>query len=285
MRDYSSISPSAKSLLLMKGLTDIPFIADAAKLVWGDDIANTTANWKKNETYIKRLLHFESRYISINNLLDALGGRHILEISSGFSFRGLDMALNHPDVFYIDTDLPEVTEMKADLTAQLISQQNLQLKGQLQTTSMNALDQDIFTDIINRFPPGPVNIVNEGLLVYLDTAEKTRLCEIIRQALTERGGHWITADVYIKRDVNLNLSNDVFSKFLEAHKVEENKFESFEQAAEFFKSCGLRIKQKSGPVWHQLSAPKYLSKQAVAELVQTAGKVGKIRETWALVPC
>jgi hypothetical protein len=115
-RNYSTISPSAKSLLLLKAFTDIPFIADAVKLAFPPA---TLPELRKHldTTFFKRLIHFEARYKSIDNVLAKLGGRNILEISSGFSFRGLHMALNHPDAFYIDTDLPEVMELKADLSA------------------------------------------------------------------------------------------------------------------------------------------------------------------------
>ena len=36
-RDYNTISPSAKSLLLMKGLTNIPFAKEAAQLLIDQD--------------------------------------------------------------------------------------------------------------------------------------------------------------------------------------------------------------------------------------------------------
>ena len=53
MRDYSSISPSAKSLLLMKGLTDIPFIAEAAKLVWGNEAVKNLPKLLETENFLK----------------------------------------------------------------------------------------------------------------------------------------------------------------------------------------------------------------------------------------
>lgn len=284
MRDYSSISPSAKSLLLMKGLTSIPFMLDASKLIWGEETENVLADLTQDELYIKRLLHFETRYLTINSLIEVLGGRNILEISSGFSFRGLQMAIEHPDVFYIDTDLPEIIATKVDLTEQLIAQQNLHLKGQLHTVTMNALDENDFIRTTNQFPDGPIQIVNEGLLVYLDTTEKTKLCETIHKVLKERGGEWITADIYIKKNVDQHLKKDGFNQFLEAHRVEENKFDSFQQAEQFFKERGLKIKRKAGPVWHQLSGLKYLAKPGIASLVLSVKQIGKIRETWALAP-
>jgi O-methyltransferase involved in polyketide biosynthesis len=284
MRDYSSISPSAKSLLLMKGLTDIPFIADAAKLVWGKDTVKNLPGLLEKETFIKRLIHFEARYKSVDMVMELIGGKNIIELSSGYSFRGLHMTLNHPDVFYADTDLPEVIEIKADLTTQFIEQQQLELQGELLTLPLNALDEGEFRKITGLLPPGPVNIVNEGLLMYLNTVEKEKLCKIIHRILKERGGYWITADIYVRKDIKLTSGNDMFNRFLEAHNVEENKFESFEQAEQFFYKQGFRIHHKAGPVWHHLSALKYMEQDQLTQLVQQAGKLGKIRETWALIP-
>src|ERR1700723_1177431 len=89
-RDYSSISPSAKQLLLLKGFTEIPFARQAAELIlypkkYVADIANMDFPFKA------RLMHFESRYRSIDQLLEGLDVPNVLELSSGFSFRGLDL--------------------------------------------------------------------------------------------------------------------------------------------------------------------------------------------------
>jgi O-methyltransferase involved in polyketide biosynthesis len=283
MRDYSSISPSAKSLLLMKGLTNIPYIADAVKLVWGDDTLNILDKNTRNESFLKRLFHFELRYKSIDNLLSTVGGKNILEISSGFSFRGLNCAVTEPDITYIDTDLPDVTVTKKQLTEELVSGQKLTLKGTLLTLPMNALDEQTFRDYIDKFPPGPVNIVNEGLMVYLNTEEKTQLCQIIHRILKERGGYWINADIYIKKDMPVDTANDHFSAFLQAHNVEENKFDSFEHAEKFFKKRGFKIHKTSDRLWNEMSSLKYVGLADVTGLIKQAAKIGRIRESWALI--
>ena len=167
---------------------------------------------------------------------------------------------------------------------QFIEQGQLKLQGELLTMPLNALDGDGFRKIAGLLPSGPINIINEGLLMYLNTIEKEKLCKIIHPILKEHGGYWITADIYVRKDIKLTSGNDMFNRFLEAHNVEENKFESFEQAEQFFYKQGFRVHHKAGPVWHQLSALKYIEQEQLTQLVQQAGKLGKIRETWALVP-
>jgi len=281
-RDYSSISPSAKSLLLAKSLTNIPFVADAVKLIYGNDALEKLYHKDFDEVFLKRLVHFESRYLSLDSLLFASGSLNIIEISSGYSFRGLDLVLRHPTIYYLDTDLQGVIDIKKDLVDRLIVDEKLQLKGKLKTEALNALDGDAFSNAINQMPLGPISIINEGLLVYLNNEEKISLCKTIHKSLKQRGGYWITADVYVKRPAPKNETNDHFSQFLEAHHVEDNKFDSFEQAEHFFLEQGFKLITKATSVWHQLSSLKYIDVELLKKMKEQANKIGRIRETWVL---
>jgi hypothetical protein len=282
MRDYSSISPSAKGLLLMKGLTDIPFMAEAAELVTGRQASAALDKRYIDDTFLKRLIHFEARYKSINNLLDGLSHSNILELSSGFSFRGLQKAITDAGVTYIDTDLPGVIADKNDLTAQLIAQKGLDLQGELLLMPLNVLDEENFIKTVDQFPAGPLSIVNEGLLMYLGMEEKAKLCQIIHKVLSKRGGCWITADIYIKKENYTISPTDPFSQFLQAHNVEDNKFDSFEQAEQFFRQQGFKLLKKADPVLRELSALKYIPTHEIATLAGQARRIGNIRESWAL---
>src|ERR1700742_273595 len=113
-RDYSTISPSARGLLLLKSKTTIPFAAAAARLVPIPEGYEQTYDF----AFWARALHFEARYRSIDQLLEGLGISNILELSSGFSFRGLQ-TVQERNVHYIDTDLDEVIGMKQSLAATL----------------------------------------------------------------------------------------------------------------------------------------------------------------------
>lgn len=72
----------------MKGYTSIPYAREAAQLLvapqpYTPDFTN------RQPGFWARLLHFESRYWSIDQLMTGLPITNILELSSGFSFRGL----------------------------------------------------------------------------------------------------------------------------------------------------------------------------------------------------
>jgi hypothetical protein len=64
--NFNTISPSAKSLLLMKGHTNIPFARQTAELIeypekYNPDFSN------KGMTFWARVVHFENRYWVLTN--------------------------------------------------------------------------------------------------------------------------------------------------------------------------------------------------------------------------
>lgn len=284
--DFDSISPSAKSLLLTKALTTIPFAKEAAGLICGEDSIIHMRERLTSLGFLMRLIHFEKRYWSIDEGLNILGIKNILELSSGFSFRGLGMCKDH-EICYLDTDLPQIIENKKTLVQKLTKQfcnypvDNLLLKV------LNALDEDAFTECITHFPDDSLVIVNEGLLVYFDEGQKRKLCSIVHNLLGKKEGYWITADIYIRKEMQNDIPNDFYDeqgkKVLTDHQVEENKFESFKAAEDFFKSYGFDIYKKIEPSRAQISSIKLLEKIPRIQLRDIKGRK-KIRETWILKP-
>jgi hypothetical protein len=281
---FDSISPSAKSLLLTKALTTIPFAKEAIELIWSEDSPQFAQEKVFSMEFILKIIHFETRYWSIDEALSEIGVKNILEFSSGYSFRGLSLCKN-PEVYYIDTDLPQLLEKKKILVQELAKNYCSYPINNLILQELNVLDENAFTEIIHLFPPGPVAIVNEGLLVYLDDGQKRKLCTIIHKILRERGGYWITADIYLKKDEQSALTIDIFDEkgkeFLAKHNVKENKFESFESAEFFFANCGFVIHKKIEVSPTQVSSRKLLSKIPRSKLVELKGRK-KTRETWIL---
>jgi O-methyltransferase involved in polyketide biosynthesis len=257
-RDFSTISPSAKSLLLVKSQTSLPFARAASELLWGAEYVEQ-ASRKADATpgAAQRRRHFEIRAQSLDDALRELGATRVLEIAAGLSFRGLAMAARG-DVFYLDTDLPAIAAVKADLVAKLHPGP---LIGTLTVRPLDALDAEAFRIAVNEIPPGPLAIVHEGLLMYLDDAEKVRLAASVRDALLERGGAWITADVYVRSETHL-VREEHTKKFLEDHRVEDNKFADFGAAQAYFEANGFTITRRWSPSTDPL----------------------RVRETWVLAP-
>lgn len=278
-RNYSSISPSAYALLRMKGLSNIPYAREAAALLPppGNDEPYTE---EQDLLFWARVMHFENRYWSVNRLLEDLDIPNILELSSGFSFRGLVTVREKP-VHYIDTDLPEMIVTKQRFVQAL---QKGAPKGTLELMPLNALDEAGFQSVAARFPEGPLVIVNEGLMMYLDDAEKKKLLAIIRKVLAQRGGYWITADIYL-RNVSRALGvirNDKLQQFFEQHRIEDHMFESLDAARAFFEGEGFVVDKVSPEDYSRLSTLKKVQELATAEQLDSLSQNKPIQETWRL---
>lgn len=243
-RDFSTITPSAYSLLVMRAQAGLPFARQAAELVLGaEGIAAEIARLSAVAGAELRRRHFEERYRSIDALLADAAATRVLEIAGGLSFRGLALAQRQP-VVYVDTDLPAMAETKAGLVAALDAGP---LVGELRVRALEALDPAAFRAAVAELPEGEIAIVNEGLLMYLDAEEKRRLAGNIRDALVARGGVWITADIYLRgRDPRIG-QDDRLRAFLAAHRVEDQKFDSREAAEAFFTEAGFAIQRRHAP--------------------------------------
>lgn len=280
-RDYSTISPTAKSLLLLKGVTAIPYAKEAAQLMLAPLPYQMNTD-SKDLSFWLRVVHFEDRYWSINQLLDELPAKNVLELSSGFSFRGLE-TVKQPGYHYIDTDLPEVIALKKEFVAALEKQPPA---GVLEVLPLNALDEAQFMETVNRFPEDPLVIVNEGLLMYLDDTEKEKLCNIIRRVLQQRRGYWITADIYVKRDAATNeiKRDEQWKAFYAQHQIHEKMFDSFEAAEIFFRKMGFEIEKVAARDHARLTGLPHVVENATEEQLHKMRAAGRIRATWRLKP-
>ncbi len=281
-KDFSSVSPSAKSLLLMKGYTNIPYAKQAAALMPGPEVFELSFD-EKDFWFWVRVMHFESRYWSIDQLLKQTDHTNILELSSGYSLRGADLCVKNKNIHYIDTDLPEVVATKQKMVTEL--ELVAHLKGKLELLPLDVMNRTAFDDIISRFPPGPVTIVNEGLLMYLNLKEKETLCQTIHHTLKERGGCWITADVYVKRTAAMLATlpqSKGESAFMEQHHIEDNKFDSYDAAQAFFNDQGLELVKEAVFDPQILSVLPQLIKVLPEELRNSKERPPKIQATWLL---
>ena len=281
-KDFTSISPSAKSLLMMKGYTDIPYAKQMAALLQGSELFDLNFDDKDFWFWI-RVMHFESRYRSIDQLLNQANNKNILEVSSGYSLRGLDLCVKNKNTHYIDTDLPEIVALKQRMIADL--QLEKDLKGTFELLPLNALDASTFNRVVSRFDNQPLTLVNEGLLMYLNLEEKKKLCNTVYNTLKQRGGCWITADVYVKRPAE-TIAQLPQSKseaaFFQQHNIEENKFESYEAAQAFFKEQGFELIKEAVPNYQELTVMPHLLQVLPEEVRNSQKPPPRIQATWML---
>ena len=229
---------------MVKAQTSLPFARQAAELVWGASaVQEAERETVSTPGAAGRRDHFEQRARSIDAAIESLGSTRILELAAGLSFRGLDMAARRADVIYLDTDLPLMAATKADLVRRLHPKP---LGGTLLVNPLNALDPEAFRAAVDLLPSGPIAVVQEGLLMYLDDAEKAALATNVRAALLARGGAWVTADVYVRSALQPKRDERT-AKFLQEHRVEEKKFADFAAASALFESQGFSVARRISP--------------------------------------
>ncbi len=246
----TAISASARWLLLARAHSGRPYAREAAELLFGADEVAAAATPRDEATAIRRR-HFEVRTRSIDEALDRLGVTRVLELAAGLSFRGLART---GDIDYLETDLPDIVELKRSLLAKLAPPPGA---GRYRIEPLDVLDEEAFAAAVASLRPGPLAIANEGLLMYLDADAKTQLASNIRAALGIRGGHWITADIYLRGASRVARPAEV-ERFLAEHRVEDNKFASWDDAAAFFTGEGFTIVDRIAPPHHALARETWI---------------------------
>jgi len=281
VRDFSTISPSARSIILMKGHTDIPYAREAAELVtlpeaFIPDFSNVDL------LFWSKVLHFETRYRGIDQLIEDLDVSSFLELSSGFNLRCVEVS-NRTGKVYVDTDLPDLIKEKTRLVELLKGRADL---AKVRLEPLNVLDEVAFLATTNKLPLGKVAIITEGLLMYFNDEEKKRLCEIVHKVLSDRGGYWITSDIYVRGRGHAPLvkQDSEVKAFTDKHNVEDNKFSSFEEARKFFSENGFQVEREEALDVRQLSSFNYLV-ALLPETMRSAGHDGsKMQTSWRIKP-
>ena len=278
-RNYAAISPSAKALMQFKAHTQIPFAKQAVEALLTAD--EKTENPIKDFGFWAGVVHFENRYYSINDLVSEVVSTNILELSSGYNYRGLEFVISRPDIHYIDTDLPEIISRKKEIAS---SFGNTIPKGKLNYQALNALNEKDFQSVVNLFDQHPITIINEGLLVYLAEEEKKKLCKIIRTHLKENGGYWVTSDIYLNHQPGQFGSDKdkKWSKFFNKQQVNRQMFTSFEDAEDFFFNNGFIVDKEYIPDYSKLSASQQLLNVATPGQMEKLDQSGKVQATWRL---
>ena len=282
-RNFTSISPTARFLVQLKAQTRIPFAKEMAAVfdrpAYTHEFEETI---KDKAALLRALIHFENRYRSIDKLLKKIASENILELSSGFSGRGLNLCRTE-NIHFIDTDLPDIILQKQQVIEMLNGANSNRLVGKLDLLPLNALDEKEFSSICGRFNNNPVTIINEGLLVYLNTGEKVKICSIIRKVLEQHKGYWITGDVYIKKNASVKNSyiGEKATQFRKEQGIDENRFDSFAQAEEFFNANGFHILHRAALDITSLSCLEN-EKENKTAIINKLRHSGHNRETWCL---
>ena len=134
------------------------------------------------------LIH-ELRHVAMNRTIEETGIDNIFDLPCGYSQRVFEML--ELGKTYVGGDLPAVINSFVPVVNEMLTDEEKKKVAFKVTdvTSYESLEKAV------EHIDGPVCIPMEGLTVYLNKEEKTRLISNMKRLLTQNGGCWLAADV------------------------------------------------------------------------------------------
>jgi O-methyltransferase involved in polyketide biosynthesis len=263
-KKYESIGPTAWRISYFRTLTDIKYakeIFDELNTVVAPSDPVQIEYMESAKTSILAP-QFEARYKLINRLLRKHQTNQILEIASGLTPRGLEMTEENPDLQYVEFDLPYMAEYKREMLKSLSAKDKIKTQDNLYIVDGDALDEESLFKATKYFGNGPISVVNEGLLRYLNFDQKEIVSKNILMLLKKFGGTWITSDITLKKVLSCEqerVDNRRRVLALSGIDVEKNCFDSEQAAHDFFEKNGFNVESHSFlEVMDELVSPKNL---------------------------
>ena len=144
-----------------------------------------------------------------------------------------------------------------------MDQKDLHFPENLYLYELNALDKKTFKEIVSKLPPGPVAIGCEGFLAHLTREERGDFAKIIREVLNERGGIWVTPDIFTRTQLLFLLSGkserEVTAEVTKStgRNYNDNAFVDEDDAKQFFSNLGFKYQiQTLGQTSRELNSIK-----------------------------
>ncbi len=240
-KDFERLSKTAAPVVYGRTFSDIPYSKELAEICRVDSLISDS--YRKTNRLIAP--YIEARFKALSNILRQSGIKNIIEIGSGLSQRGLIMTKDKT-IHYVETDLPDMIRYKREVLQKLLDQKNRHFPENLHLYELNALDKKTFKEIVSKLPPGPVAIGCEGFLAHLTRGERAKSAKIIREILDERGGIWVTPDVFTRTQLQTLLSGKSEREVtIEVTKstgrnYNSNSFEDEGNARKFFSDLGFK---------------------------------------------
>ena len=150
----------------------------------------------------------------------------------------------------LELDLPDLVEDKRQIVEALVSQGTIPVQPNYHLVAGNALETQDLLSASRFFAEGPIAVVNEGLLAYLDRNERTTLAKNVLTLLERFGGMWITPDIDVQlpgettqQTVDLIKARNAQTERLTGIDVLKNRFENEAVTRTFFEELGFNIER------------------------------------------
>lgn len=261
-KDHSKVAPTADLVAYLRTFSDIPLTRELYAAL--ERKLQSTAQPEATTRKDKLAPQLEARYKLVDKLLLASGMDQVIELAAGIAPRGLNLASSHPEMKYVELDLPGVIKEKKELITGL----GIAPPANLIIVSGNALVREDIKQAVSSFDLSrPVAVVNEGLMRYLTFDEKTVLARNVHDLLERFGGVWITPDISLKSA--LAREDEAVSGHISSLQqttgidINQNVFDDVAHARNFFEGLGFAIEEHSFlDVSDQLVSPARLGMTA-----------------------
>lgn len=206
MSQHARVSPTAFATGMVwerAGLSLPGWVPDEGKTV--DRLFQTLARGVQRTTGFSFNSWLLARHYAIDEAIDEAvqaGRVHtVIELAAGFSGRGLRMCLRHPELRYIETDLPHMVRLKRTRIAGLVKVPPL-LASQVIDVSVREGEGSI-SELFARLPHDQgVAVITEGLMNYLPGGLADGLWQQIAGGLRRFDHGLYLADCYFPRQAH-----------------------------------------------------------------------------------
>ena len=146
----------------------------------------------------------ETRFQSMNRLIERRGDREIVDLPCGYTSRGI--RLSHQGRIYFGCDLPAVIDAIGPAVETIIGKNDAIQYHAVDATNYESLEAAVTESAHDLL------ITTEGLLMYFDQSELEEVFSNIKRLLQKHGGSWVITDrAYFLHDqevVAATLNND-----------------------------------------------------------------------------
>ncbi len=134
------------------------------------------------------LIH-ELRHVAMNRTIEETGIDNVFDLPCGYSQRVFEML--ELGKSYVGGDLPAVINSFVPVVNEMLTDEE---KKRVAFKVTDATNYESLEKAVAHID-GPICIPMEGLTVYLNKEEKTRLFSNMKRLLAKKGGCWLSADV------------------------------------------------------------------------------------------
>ncbi|HEY8927171.1 MAG TPA: class I SAM-dependent methyltransferase [Polyangia bacterium] len=285
--DSSLISVTAKVAAYYRQFSDIPFAQEVARRIGADAAFDQilTEHGLDREKLTFYAPMFEARYKSLTQLILRSGAAQVLELASGYSLRGLDLARSGA-IRYVETDLPAVVAAKLALLEEVRQHHAIPRSPAHVVTTADALDLDeVRASAAVLDTSRPLTVLCEGLIMYLSKAQTEQLATNIRRLLGEfAGGCWITPDFTFKVEAKdlpperVRLREAITG--VTQRQIDASAFEDGDDLAVFLARAGFDVQVRS----QVDETPSFSSVQALGLPAASVDRLRGALRVWVMTP-